>query len=80
MSSSIKFSFLPLPPATKQKSKAVLNQFNDEDDDDGQGSEQTHPNKSNSRNKKSNLMIPISSSKLSRPQKNCSRRSYSTGS
>ncbi|POW03694.1 hypothetical protein PSHT_11566 [Puccinia striiformis] len=39
MSSSIKFSFLPLPPATKQKSKAVLNQFNDEDDDDGQGSD-----------------------------------------
>ncbi|KAI7935517.1 hypothetical protein MJO28_016388 [Puccinia striiformis f. sp. tritici] len=57
------------PPAAKQKTKSILNQFNDEDDDDGQGSEQTHPNKSDSKNKKSNPMIPISSSKLSRQQK-----------
>ncbi|POW03670.1 hypothetical protein PSHT_11582 [Puccinia striiformis] len=57
------------PPAAKQKTKSILNQFNDEDNDDGQGSEQTHPNKSDSKNKKSNPMIPISSSKLSRQQK-----------
>ncbi|KAA1073945.1 hypothetical protein PGTUg99_025911 [Puccinia graminis f. sp. tritici] len=62
------------PTANKQKSKSVLNRFNDEDDDvDEQEPKHAQNNLQNQKNKKkSNTLIPvvpISSSKLSRQQK-----------
>ncbi|WAQ92769.1 hypothetical protein PtA15_17A251 [Puccinia triticina] len=61
------------PPATKQKSKSVLNQFNDEDDDE-QESEQNKLqslSQASQKNKSSKMIpiVPISSSKLSRQQR-----------